>query len=386
MAKTRPMFDVDFWNLDYLERRPELARTGYVRRVQPYPPLAAADKVGLLNSEEVILLRQEERRIELIEPRRSTHHEIFRFSAAERPSGLAVVGRDLFLVEAAQRSVVKLTVGQHRVDSETRFPLSGFDGNLSTCGLAVLPAAGEEPATAYLGPFRGELVAAPLCERAAYRSLPLELGVSTLEDSGFHLCADSRNRSLLLTELVSGNILEVSADNGSILLFLTSDNPRFAVTHKGRPRPLATAVYPTCQCVPAIAVTQASRRVLESDPKRVRPRTILIADAGHACLWKLVQMPGSGLLLNLNSKTELLPFVGSASSPDTPNEAHIALEDLRRYRLGTPLQLTVSESGALVVLVLLEGQPSLLMLTPATTASENIALQRARGGKFDSSD
>jgi len=313
-------------------------------------------------------------------------------TANETLIDLTVVQNSIYGYEGKSRSIIRFEFRQDTIVAEERWALGRQAPSHSLVRLAVSRPTPQRPPTAYLAPTSaGGILAVKLANPPEIRHLAAPVESTSLKE-GVHICADARNNTLFVTEPTAQRISEMNCDTGESTLVWTPTSPA-ALDSLGeryspqRARPTAVAVYRTRRLIDKGILKPNSRSLLASDPSRVKPRTLLIADSGNFCIWKLVQLPPSDLLLDLANKNQLLAFLGSGIQPQAERNYHPTAneeENLRRYQLPRPLEISLSQFGD--VLIRSDPEYPMILLRPATARGESLVRQEARSQKLDWSD
>jgi hypothetical protein len=399
MGKARPRYDVHCWNLDYLENS-SVPPVGDIRPVFPPDP-NSDDKIAILGTGEVATLRRRDNVLEVFRPDLHQRLELHKFDKHEKLVDMTVVQNTIYFFEGSRGEISRFEVSSPR-------QTSWGDGNLKIVSterwflghaygrrfarLAIRRDDSGKPSEAYLAPTpAGGILAVELTADLKVRHLPPPPGSTGLADS-VYLCVDARAQTLLVTEPESQRITEIDLQTSESKLLWSLDYPA-RLDEMGdhfkpeRSRPSAVAIYRTRRLIPPNILKPGSQDLLAADPKKIRPRTLLIADAGNFCLWKLVQLPYSARLLDHSGRNQLLAFLGSGLPCQVTKNFHPTdreKENLRNYIIPPPREVSVSSFGE--VLVRSDPEWPLLLLRPATAKVESWVGQEAKSRRLDWSD
>jgi hypothetical protein len=388
MGKAKPRYDLHFWNLDFLDYV-KLQPLGELRPIYPPQP-DANDCISLLGTGEVIILSQKKKVLAILRPDTYQWIELTRFAEHENLIDMAVGQESVYFYEASRGAIIRIGISDAKIVAEQRWIL-GKQNQHPFARLAVSRPSPEHAALAYLAPTSdGGILAVELTDSPTIKHLPPPEGSSGL-DSNVHICVDARNRTLLVTEPAAKRVTEMNYESGASAICWTPTTPTLIGSlgehyDVKRSVPRSVAIYRTRRLIPQALIKLNSRDVLTSDPTKVRPRTLLIADSGNFCIWKLVQLPFSPLLLDLAGKNQMLAFLGSGNRPELTQSAprpHQE-ENLRKYHLPPPRDIGVSYFGE--ILVRSEPEYAMLLLRPATAKLEGAISREAKSKTLDWSD
>jgi hypothetical protein len=187
-------------------------------------------------------------------------------------------------------------------------------------------------------------------------------------------CIDARKETLVVADTLHHRIVEIDCKTGTAQVICGNGRPGNApeeTTARGAQlnSPTSVAIYRPNEMIQVERdLSLMSLTLLRTDPARIKPRTILVADAGNFRIKKIVDLPFvAGQQSHLSDEPFIYTLIGSGSDQrgPSPKVKSKHKQDLRTYPMPRPSTLLTTRSGELIIYF--QSQKGFLFLKPSTS-------------------
>jgi hypothetical protein len=366
-------YDVNYWNLDLLNAAGK-RHGGSQRELSPADP-GRISKIAFLPNNRLVVLRSGGNRIYSLDfgPSAGFQNKVlWESSNAEQAVDMSVSGARMYLLfpEAGVLRILEPKIrGQDALNEESIevddvSPLTRIAVFRSVLGhdiVVLAPTASGGFCVLQQPQWIKRHSAFDLDKAIGNRNLGPELALGS----------DEVAQTVLIAEASRHRVFEFKPDAGTLSLVcgigMAGVSPEGAPPEKCRlNKPIAVAVYRPLQHIPLDYLRTDSRQIVKSD--KIRPRTIYIVNAGNATVVRWIEMPDSPLAVSQRNRRELFTLIGPVPEAGIGQRSDELLpRSIEAY------SLAISDQGLLA----LGGAKRILILTPGTTSSEQVANKEA---------
>lgn len=366
-------FDSNFWNLDYLEfRRGTPDRDGVVFNLLNSATRPSVKKAAILNNGKIIILKSEENVIQTIQALPSSKEilTIYQWGEDANLIDMSVVNDQIYLLDFYQQKIIQIEkVGDNSEDFHQVYSWSLSDSKLSEYSqMAIIYSNDLLENIAYVTLSSGEhIMVVPLSKNSENEKLQNhKIALNFVSKvprnqqslgNEVYICADDRNKTLIISDTENHRILEVDYQTGDTKVICgtgRSGSPKPKESKQGVAplranlnTPKGLALYRPAQVISLGLLSEPSRNILKSDSTGVRPRTIWISDSGNNRIIKLIELPKTDLLPASSGLCKAFTFLGGGKEPIVKITIGSKITDFRFYQIDQPIGLAVSEMGEL---------------------------------------
>lgn len=379
--------DFSLWNLDWLELRGKTNVNGQVISI-PNNSYRSVKQISILDRGDILLLIPDKRVIQIIESGSNRITTAYEWNEDEDLIDMTVAENKIYVIDAACKRISLL---EKEKQNTNRFKTSVFwsiqEYELSNNSHIVVSHGNNNKNKAYVFPTNHNKILSLDIDSVSSKctmsiqdlKLKFDKKDSNLKQkigSEINVCLDDVNWSLIITDTQNHRIFEVDCKTGVAEIICgtghleKSNNVvskdglsphRIALSY-----PRAVAIYRPSELISSEYLSRTSRKILESDETRVRPRTLIISDSGNNRVLKLIELPKTHLLSASSKQRKVFTLLGEGKYPIEMFNS--SKENLKSYKIDEPVGLIVSARGEL--LVWKKNIPILTLLRPVTAVAD----------------